>query len=94
MKLKEEGEQFELLQDLLHLIVDTVYKKYKCLEWNELSYIKYNKETSRYEYDTLHMTLINAADDLDALSTQFKRRNFDASKLIENEMKSLKFEAA
>ena len=44
MKIKESGPQFELLQDILHLMIKSSLDN-QILEKYELSHVKFNKES-------------------------------------------------
>ena len=50
MSLKEEGSQFELLQDINSLIINAMLDN-QILDKYDLSHVKYNKNTQRYELD-------------------------------------------
>lgn len=60
MKLKEEGKDFEIVRDIVDILVR------ECLSANvltedELSHCKVNPETGRYELEQMHLTIVNAS---------------------------------
>jgi 2'-5' RNA ligase len=60
MKLKEEGEAFEFVKDIVDLLVKECLER-KVLEKHQLSHCNYNKQTERYELEQLHLTIVNSS---------------------------------
>jgi 2'-5' RNA ligase len=60
MKLKEDGEAFERVRDIVDLLVKECLQQ-EVLQKQELSHCNYNKQTQRYELEQLHLTIVNAS---------------------------------
>lgn len=60
MKLKEEGEAFETVRDIIDFLVKECLDQ-EVLQKHELSHCNYNKQTQRYELEQLHLTIVNAS---------------------------------
>jgi 2'-5' RNA ligase len=60
MKLKETGDAFERVRDLIDLLVKECLEQ-EVLQKQELSHCNYNKQSARYELEQLHLTIVNAS---------------------------------
>ena len=60
MKLKESGPQYELLQDIVNLIVHS-FMDNQMLEKHELTHIRYDYKKQYYSVDQFHLSLVNAS---------------------------------
>ena len=60
MKLKEEGEAFELVRDVVDILVKECLEV-GVLEKHQLSHCNFNKSSGRYELEQLHLTIVNSS---------------------------------
>jgi 2'-5' RNA ligase len=60
MKLKEEGRDFELVRDMIHILVQECLDT-GVLEKSDLSHCNFNKQSNRYELEQLHLTIVNCS---------------------------------
>lgn len=59
LKLKEDGDQLELLKEVNGLLIEAMID-HKVIARKDLSHITLNKQTKRYEANQLHLTLLNS----------------------------------
>jgi hypothetical protein len=91
MKLKEEGPQFELLQEIVHLLISNSLKS-KILDESELSHIKYNKDTEKWQLNQLHLTLMNGIHGKHQLIKMHGKSEFDAKDILDTHMGNFNFD--
>ena len=82
MKLKEDTDQFELLREVNHIIIQSLVD-HKVLERKDLSHIRLNPKTKRYESDKLHLTLLNSSFAIKDLMKDNKR-TFNSKDVMDN----------
>ena len=85
MKLKESGPAYELLQDINHLLIQAALDN-QILEKYELSHVRLNKKTQRYELDQLHCSLVNCSWGQGQLMKIRGRREFIGKEILENNL--------
>ena len=91
MKLKQEGTQFELLEDIIHLIVKSCVDQ-KLLEKHELVHVKQDYQTKKYRLDQMHVSLVNASWGQRDLLKIHGKQVFIGKEIIENDLGKLQFE--
>ena len=72
MKIKEDTDQFELLREVNHILIQSLID-HKVLQRRELSHVNLNPKTKRYESDKLHLTLLNSSFAIKDLMKDNKR---------------------
>ena len=72
-------KQNEALLDIIHLVIDSMLIE-NILDRKELSYIRFNKQTSRYENGQIHLSLLTSG-----------KGNFKGTEIIKNDL-NLQFE--
>ncbi|CDW84621.1 activating signal cointegrator 1 complex subunit 1-like [Stylonychia lemnae] len=92
-ELKEEGEQFELLKDVIHVLIKAMID-YKVIDKRDLSHIRFNSKTKRFENEKLHLTLINSSFGKKELMQNNNRYTFIGRPIIENHKSQLKASSA
>lgn len=78
MKLKEAGDQYELLKDINGIIIEGMID-HKVVARKDLVHTKFNKDKMRYEASQLHLTLMNASFALKDLLKNSGVRNFNST---------------
>ena len=88
--MKEEGPQFELLQDIVNIILTSIMTQDPPLiEKHEMQHVNHDKKTGRWSVDKLHMSLIVSSWGQNKLMKIHGRRDFIGKEIIEKDLDKL-----
>uniref|UniRef100_A0A7S3IF96 A-kinase anchor protein 7-like phosphoesterase domain-containing protein n=1 Tax=Strombidium inclinatum TaxID=197538 RepID=A0A7S3IF96_9SPIT len=90
MGLQEDTEEFDLLQDVVHIVISKALEQ-GVLERHELQHVKWDKNKNRYTLTLFHCSLVNSSWGQNDLLKMRGRRDFDGREIVEKHMDLLKF---